>query len=323
MADLSPVPILPFSYIVGQHALRMALELVYVNPAVGGVLLSGERGTAKSTTVRAFALMMYGQLPVTLPVNATDDRVLGGWDIEALMRGESRRRPGLLQDADTKLLYIDEVNLLDDHLVNIILDVTAMNVLVVQQDGIDQPALPVSFTLVGTMNPEEGGLRPQLLDRFGLMVPVYTETSPGRRAEILRTVLRFEQERMNHQSAWLSAGHVADGQRATLLNRAREWLPQVDADDAVLQLCARVAVEFDVEGHRGEQVMVAAARARAAIADQPVVRRSDVAAVVAAAPYAVMHRRRNLYQGEDIPWQGADDKALAALTGTDIDRPER
>lgn len=128
--------ILPFSRIVGQDSLKLALELAFVAPAINGVLVSGERGTAKSTLVRAFSLMAHGQLPVTLPINATDDRVLGGWDIDALMDSRAVKRAGLIEEAGRAgMLYIDEVNLLDDHIVNILLDVAAAGILLVEREG--------------------------------------------------------------------------------------------------------------------------------------------------------------------------------------------
>ena len=190
-------PLLPLSYIVGQRELRRMLAVAYVmGSSVGGVLISGERGTAKSTSVRSFAHMMYGSVPTTLPINATDDRVVGGWDIDSLMSGNLRLKEGLLQQANrTGFLYIDEANLLDDHIVNLILDVVSTGVLVVERDGIDDIRLDVSFMLIGTMNPEEGALRPQLLDRFGLFVAVEPEEPVEIRAQILRTVLRFDIER--------------------------------------------------------------------------------------------------------------------------------
>lgn len=117
----TPIQIMPYSMIVGQQQLKLALELVYIAPRIGGVLLSGERGTGKSTIVRAFTAMMYDRLPVTLPINATEDRVVGGWDINQLMLGKVVPQQGLLEEANGILLYIDEVNLLDDHIVNIIL----------------------------------------------------------------------------------------------------------------------------------------------------------------------------------------------------------
>jgi magnesium chelatase subunit I len=128
---MTPARILPYSYLIGQDDLKRALELAYVEPRIGGVLISGERGTAKSTAVRSFALMMYGKLPVTLPLNATDDRILGGYSLKDLMSGQVREQPGLLEEASPGTLYVDEVNLLDDHIVNIILDATATGILTV------------------------------------------------------------------------------------------------------------------------------------------------------------------------------------------------
>src|SRR5258708_34450536 len=201
--------VLPYAYIVGQEKLKLALELAYVAPRIGGVLISGKRGTAKSTTVRAFAIMMYNDLPITIPINATEDRVVGGWEVHDLMQGKTTKMPGLLEEANEKVLYIDEVNLLDDHIVNIILDVTSTGKLVIQREGLDEQH-DVRTTLVGTMNPEEGGLRPQLLDRFGLMVAVEGETSRDMRLAILDTVLRFDravsQEKRSIPVPFLEAG---------------------------------------------------------------------------------------------------------------------
>jgi magnesium chelatase subunit I len=144
--DKSEIPIFPYHLIVGQEQLKLALELAYIAPRIGGVLLSGERGTGKSTAVRAFAYMMYGGLPVTLPINATEDRVIGGWEINELMQGKAEWQDGLLVEANKKVLYVDEVNLLDDHIVNIILDVTSTGVLVIQREG-KSTQKSVSFTL--------------------------------------------------------------------------------------------------------------------------------------------------------------------------------
>lgn len=199
--DGSDVHILPYSHVVGQAELKLALELNYIAPRIGGVLISGQRGTAKSTVVRAFSLLTGGELPVTLPINATDDRVLGGWELDALMRGEARTQPGLLEEAGEKgMLYIDEVNLLDDHIVNIILDVVSTGVLSVQREAIDT-VRNIAFGLVGTMNPEEGGLRPQLLDRFGLMVAVSELDQEQRRAMVL-AVLRFDDAAGTDSPGW-------------------------------------------------------------------------------------------------------------------------
>jgi Mg-chelatase subunit ChlI len=206
VAEGTNFPLLPYSYIVGQDQLKWLLEVDYVmRSSVGGVLISGERGTAKSTIVRSFANMISGQLPVTLPINTTDGRVVGDWDVKSLASGAPEKKPGLLQKANGKMLYIDEVNLLDDHIINLILDVASTNVLVVEREGMDEE-IRVAFSLVGTMNPEEGALRPQLLDRFGLFMDMKAEKNPAVRAEILRRVLRFDVERDLDYSSWLEEG---------------------------------------------------------------------------------------------------------------------
>jgi magnesium chelatase subunit I len=311
MTGLPDVRILPYSYLVGQESLRRCLELAYVAPRVGGVLISGERGTAKSTAVRAFSRMVFGALPVTLPINATDDRVLGGWRIEALMKGRPEQQPGLLEKAgETGLLYIDEVNLLDDHLVNIILDVASTGVLVVQREGLDKPELSVNFTLVGTMNPEEGGLRPQLLDRFGLLTPVVAETSPERRHQILQTVLRFEDEMESSDSAWINSGIEQDRARRRQLDRARQTAARVLLPNGVTQMCSRIAAEFGVAGHRGEIVMALSARASAALDGREAATIEDVRDV---AQYALVHRLPEAAYSDAIQWTDKNQERLDAI----------
>lgn len=297
--------ILPYSHLVRQDQLKLALELAYVAPGIGGVLVSGERGTAKSTAVRAFAQMMWGALPVTLPLNATDDRVLGGWRLDALVEGRAVEHIGLLEEASKRgLLYVDEVNLLDDHIINIILDASSTGVLTVQREALDRQR-HVDFTLVGTMNPEEGSLRPQLLDRFGLMVAVTIESDPDVRAQILRTVLNMDQARSNPDSVFLRRGRQKDDRQRDLLERARGRLDQVDVPDDVLRLCAEIAGAFQVPGHRGDIVMALAARAFAALNEQDLVRPADVAKI---APLALQHRRQAI--GE---WTQDDQDTLEKL----------
>jgi len=271
--------VLPYTRLVGQQQLKTALELTYITPRIGGVLISGERGTAKSTAVRAFALMVYGELPVTLPINATGDRVLGGWQIDDLLRGEAKRQPGLLEDAGKKgMLYVDEINLLDDHIVNIILDVSSTGILTVQREGLDQE-LPVHFSLIGTMNPEEGGLRPQLLDRFGLMVDVGVEADVAVRAEILRTVLTLDEALTQPASEFLKRGREEGKALKQRLDAARDRLYDVKVGRDIAALCAAMAARFQSAGHRGDIVMALAARALAAHAEAQVVAPTHVARV--------------------------------------------
>lgn len=317
--------VLPYGEIVGQDSLRRALEIAFVCPAVGGVLATGHRGTAKSTTVRSFSRMTTGDLPVTLPIGATDDRVLGGWRVEALMKSDPSWQTGLIEEAggnadEPKMLYIDEVNLLDDHLTNIILDVASTGILVVQRDGAAKETVKVSFTLVGTMNPEEGSLRPQLLDRFGLVALVKSTYSPGERAKVLETVLKFEEAERDPACDYLQRGYERDEEQHSELLTARRLLPEVELPTAMIDLAANIAADFRVEGHRGELAMLRAARAVAAIealsskATQPVVSAAHLAVV---APLALVHRRAASDSGTLLDWSAEDDQHVAKLTGVE------
>lgn len=294
--------ILPYSAIVGQDDLKLALELAYVAPRIGGVLISGERGTAKSTAARAFSQMMHGSLPTTLPINATEDRVVGGWRIDSLMKGLAKPQPGLLEEANGRVLYIDEVNLLDDHIVNIILDVTSTGVLVIARDGLGPPPRPLSFTLVGTMNPSEGELRPQLLDRFGLKVEVSTASSIEQRRQILQTVIEFDGLSIEGAGDALHGARGRDLVRRDRLNVARELLRKVNVSSELLDVCAELADKLKVDGHRGERVTALAACAcsalRAAESGTAEIRveANDVRRVVRT---AMGHRRADRWTKED------------------------
>jgi magnesium chelatase subunit I len=307
--------VLPYCKIVGQDELCRALEIAFVSPQVGGVLAAGHRGTAKSTTVRAFTRMITGELPVTLPIGATDDRVLGGWRVEALMEGEAVWQQGLIEEAgggeEPGTLYIDEVNLLDDHLTNIILDSASTGILVVQREGKASEPVRVRFSLVGTMNPEEGILRPQLLDRFGLVVLVRSG-SPSERKEVLRTVLEFEGCGGHLESGYLKEGYQCDETRRDELVAARDKVGKVEIPPAMLEMAALVADEFNVEGHRGELAMLHAARALAAIEESPAVTAGQLAAV---APMALVHRRAATDGSLAFEWSNGDKTKLETLTG--------
>ena len=312
------IPILPYSLIVGQDTLKLALELAYIAPRLGGVLISGQRGTGKSTAVRAFSMMVYGGLPVTLPINATEDRVVGGLDVDKLMQSDAQWQDGLLVEANGKLLYVDEVNLLDDHIVNIILDVTSTSVLVVQRDGQNKKPQKVAFTLVGTMNPEEGGLRPQLLDRFGLMVNVRTAPTKEERLAILKNVLQFEdgwtEWQQSKTSKFLDDAEKADQQKFLELKRAREDIfPQVDVTK-VLTPCVALAEAFKVEGSRGERVLALAARAHAALQSRTEVTKEDLRVI---APLAFQHRRMGTDQNQETTWSPTDEETLAKTLGNE------
>lgn len=302
MKDSNPIPVVPYSAIVGQSRIKLALELSYVSPSIGGVLISGERGTGKSTTVRAFAKMVSNRLPVTIPINATDDRVVGGWKIDALVAGKAEPQDGLLKEANNGLLYIDEVNLLDDHIVNIILDVTSSGILEIQREGIVERN-EIHFTLVGTMNPEEGGLRPQLLDRFALMVDVQTEL--GSRKQILKNVLQFEEAvllaRQKQKAPFLEKMLRKDDERRKRLSVARKNLPPLP--DFILDYCVNLASAFKIDGHRAERILALSAQANAAIDGSNEVSRDDLKKV---ASLALQHRRKS----SQLTWTSSDQKVV-------------
>jgi magnesium chelatase subunit I len=300
MSDTKTIHIMPYSAIVGQEQLKLALELTYVSPRIGGVLMSGERGTGKSTIVRAFSQMMYdNELPVNIPINATEDRVVGGWNVDALMKSEPVEQSGLLEEANGKILYIDEVNLLDDHIVNIILDVTSTGVLEIQRDGITK-RLHLYFTLIGTMNPEEGGLRPQLLDRFSLMANVKTE--PENRGKVLRNVLDFDEAlellAAKKSSPFINRMKKKDKKKQRQLLSAKSSLPPLD-DDGILACCVEIASELDADGHRGERVLALTAQACAALKGDEKIEKHHIGNV---APLALQHRQKGIMERHQDLW---------------------
>jgi len=315
----STIPILPYSRIVGQEQIKLALEIAYVAPQrLGGVLISGQRGTGKSTAVRAFARVVYGQLPVTLPINATEDRVVGGWKIDALMQSNPEWQSGLLKEANDRLLYVDEVNLLDDHIVNIILDVTSTGVLVVQREGQNKQPEKVAFTLVGTMNPEEGWLRPQLLDRFGLMVSVTAEIDSGKRLAILQNVLAFDRALSDSEpfgtSEWLDQAKQEEQETFEKLQQAKKRFRAVSISPEILGLCVKLAEKFQTEGNRGDYVLAMAAQAIAALQSMEEVTRAHLRAV---APLALQHRRPEVAQTNQGNQTQKDEITLNQVLGSE------
>ncbi len=283
---MSATPPFPLSALVGQDELKLALLLHGVDPRLGGVLIRGEKGSGKSTAARGLAALLPGAAAfVELPVGATEDRVVGSLDLEeALVEGRRRLQPGLLAAAHGGVLYVDEVNLLPDHLVDLLIDAAAFGVNRVERDGL---ALEheCRFVLVGSMNPEEGELRPQLLDRFGLAVEVRAPTDPALRAEVVRRRLAYDAD-----PTVFAAGYKAEEQEvAAALAAATGTLPDVTLPDEVVVFAARLCAELGAEGLRADLVLARGARALAAFEGREAATADDVARLAA---LALAHRRR-------------------------------
>ncbi len=279
---MSARPTFPFSAVVGQDDVKLALLLNAIDRRIGGVVLRGEKGSAKSTLARGLAALLPGEARfVELPVSATEDRVVGSLDLEsALTTGMKRFHPGLLADADNGVLYIDEVNLLPDHLVDILLDVAASGVNRVERESMSE-SHPSRFVLIGSMNPEEGELRPQLLDRFGLAVDVVSSPDPAERVEAVQRRLAFDDRPDGFAASW-SASDRALAERLTGTTSA-EVPPEILL--SVSQLC----VTMGCEGLRADLVITRAAAALAGWEGRTVATVDDVRRV---APLALAHRRR-------------------------------
>jgi magnesium chelatase subunit D len=309
----------PFSAIVEQAPTKLALMLCAVDPSIGGVLIRGDKGTAKSTAARALADILPliervtgcafvctphapsehcgvcndttaaahpASVPfITLPLGATEDCVIGALDLEQALKGAKRVfQPGLLAAAHRGILYIDEVNLLPDHLVDVLLDTAAMGVNSVQREGLSITH-PAHFTLIGTMNLEEGDLRPQLLDRFGLMVEVTAPRDKTTRAEVVRRRIAYEADTLGYADNWQQQQDTLREQLVT----AQGLLSQVNLDDSLLELISHLCCEFEVTSLRADIVIYKAARAIAALAGRLQVTPEDIRG---AAELALPHRRR-------------------------------
>jgi magnesium chelatase subunit I len=276
----------PFSAIVGQDEMKTALLIAAVDARIGGVMVFGDRGTGKSTAARALAGLLGPKTPfVDLPLGATEDRVVGALDIErALVAGEKAFEPGLLAKADGGFLYIDEVNLLEDHIVDLLLDVAATGENVVEREGLSVRH-SARFVLVGSGNPEEGELRPQLLDRFGLSVDVRTPQELDTRVEILRRCDAFERQADVFADTWKSA----EAKTLRTVTKARKLVPEVDVPDAMLRQASELCIAVGADGLRGELTLVRAARAKAALEGKKEVKDKHLIAV---APMALRHRLR-------------------------------
>ncbi|MBT7311987.1 MAG: magnesium chelatase ATPase subunit I [Halieaceae bacterium] len=312
----------PFTAIVGQDDMKRALTIAAVDPGIGGVLVLGERGTGKSTTIRALAALLpkidvvkgcpyqcdphqpqpglcdfcakSSATPTTttmtipvvdLPLGSTEDRVVGALDIErALVNGEKAFQPGLLAQANRGFLYVDEVNLLEDHIVDALLDVAASGENVVEREGLSIRH-PAQFVLVGSGNPEEGELRPQLQDRFGLSVDVRTPSDVPTRVEIIRSREAFDKDRSAFRKRWAR-------KESTLrrrIQRAREALDSVDTPANLLETAAKLCLALGTDGLRGELTLVRSARALAAFNNDSTATLEHLKAI---APSVLRHRLR-------------------------------
>ena len=311
-----------FTAIVGQEDMKTALVLNVINPNLGGVLIRGEKGTAKSTAVRSLAELLperaevagcrfgcdpadkahlcgecrekseettpvsYGKMAVIdLPVSATEDRVVGTLDMEhAIKTGEKKFEAGILAKANRNILYVDEVNLLDDHVVDVLLDSAAMGVNTVEREGVSY-SHPARFILVGTMNPEEGDLRPQLIDRFALSVTVVGEREIEKRISVVENRLKYE----NSPEDFFIEFEPVQQELRDKITKAQEIFPQVTYSRDVLERIARICIELEVNGHRADIVMLKTAMTLAAYHGRTNVTDDDV---LEAAKLALPHRMR-------------------------------
>ncbi|HUE33937.1 MAG TPA: magnesium chelatase subunit D family protein [Mycobacterium sp.] len=310
----------PFSAIVGHDQLRLALLLCAVRPEIGGALIRGEKGTAKSTAVRGLAALLSAATGgtdsglVEMPLGATEDRVIGSLDLQRVLRdGEHAFSPGLLARAHGGVLYVDEVNLLHDHLVDVLLDAAAMGRVHIERDGISH-SHEARFVLIGTMNPEEGELRPQLLDRFGLTVDVHASRDVDVRVQVIRQRMAYEAD----PDAFAERYADADAELARRIAAARALVDDVVLPDNELRRIAALCAAFDVDGMRADLVMARTAAAHAAWRGANTVEEQDIRV---AAELALPHRRRR--DPFDDPGIDRDqlDEALAQA-GADAD-PER
>lgn len=325
--------VFPFTAIVGQEKMKKALILNAINPNLGGVLIRGERGTAKSTAVRALVDLLpeievvehcpFNCNPqdisqmchncrakvekkeeikiikrkirvVDLPLGATEDRVIGTLDIEkAIKKGEKHFEPGILAEVNRGILYVDEVNLLDDHLVDILLDVAVTGVNIVEREGVSY-SHPARFILVGTMNPEEGEIRPQLLDRFGLCVEVRGLSDPTQREEVVKRCIEYEKNPHQFRKKW----EVEQKKLREVILRSQKIFPQVTYSRDMLRLVTKIAVDMGVDGHRADIAMIKTAQTIAAYHQRKEVTEEDIRE---AAELVLLHRmRKKPFQSPEV-----------------------
>lgn len=312
----------PFSAIVGQEQMKLALILNLINPALGGVLIRGEKGTAKSTAVRGLTDLMeqvdvvegcpfhcrpdsgnlcshcaekqgewktvpYTRRVVELPVSSTEDRVVGSLNMEqAIKKGEKVFEPGLLAQANGNILYVDEINLLDDHIVDVLLDSAAMGVNTVEREGVSY-SHPARFVLVGTMNPEEGDLRPQLLDRFGLVVEIHGEQDINMRSELILRRMEYEKDPEGFCRSW----NKTQQEMKEKIELAQRRQSSVVIPESLYRDAAKIGVALQVDGHRADITLLKTAWTLAAFEGAEEVHREHLIRV---APMVLAHRMRRM-----------------------------
>ena len=335
----------PFTAIVGQEKMKEALILNIINPSLGGVLIRGEKGTAKSTLVRALANLLAEREEnscefhcepdkidnycsqcsekylkgekiekhkstmkvINLPISATEDRVVGTLDIEyAIKTGEKKFEKGILAQSNRNILYVDEINLLDDHIVDVLLDSAAMGVNTIEREGISY-SHPAKFVLVGTMNPEEGDLRPQLLDRFGLVVDVIGERETSKRVEVIKRRLDFEAEPEKFIKKYLEE----EEELKNRIENSKKILENIKCSDEIYELAAKISIALNVDGHRADIAVVKTAITIAAFENREEVIKEDM---LRAAVLALPHRMRKTPFEDGILDKDQIEKLVNSLT---------
>lgn len=335
----------PFTAIVGQEKMKEALILNIINPSLGGVLIRGEKGTAKSTLVRALANLLAEREEnscefhcepdkidnycsqcsekylkgekiekhkstmkvINLPISATEDRVVGTLDIEyAIKTGEKKFEKGILAQSNRNILYVDEINLLDDHIVDVLLDSAAMGVNTIEREGISY-SHPAKFVLVGTMNPEEGDLRPQLLDRFGLVVDVIGERDTSKRVEVIKRRLDFEAEPEKFIKKYLAE----EEELKNRIENSKKILENIKCSDEIYELAAKISIALNVDGHRADIAVVKTAITIAAFENREEVIKEDM---LRAAVLALPHRMRKTPFEDGILDKEQIEKLVNSLT---------
>lgn len=335
----------PFTAIVGQEKMKEALILNIINPSLGGVLIRGEKGTAKSTLVRALANLLAEREEnscefhcepdkidnycsqcsekylkgekiekhkstmkvINLPISATEDRVVGTLDIEyAIKTGEKKFEKGILAQSNRNILYVDEINLLDDHIVDVLLDSAAMGVNTIEREGISY-SHPAKFVLVGTMNPEEGDLRPQLLDRFGLVVDVIGERETSKRVEVIKRRLDFEAEPEKFIKKYLAE----EEELKNRIENSKKILENIKCSDEIYELAAKISIALNVDGHRADIAVVKTAVTIAAFENREEVIKEDM---LRAAVLALPHRMRKTPFEDGILDKDQIEKLVNSLT---------